>query len=233
MIMLYDNPRRAFWFSPLLLIASVFAVTLFFSRFLEPLFLTAPLLCAYYGFIWLSIWRYGRNTPKDGALLRKSEFRITLKGFSAWMILWIAAYPFAAGIPAFLATAPPVPWGWILAGIPFALVNGPSEEIFWRLYLERSGRDAGASEGTRLWYSSAVFSSWHFIFVVFLFPAKLVAPALVSVLVTTFISGLLWMKVYQRTGNIFADIASHAVLNVLMIWPASAAIVLGVSPHVR
>jgi membrane protease YdiL (CAAX protease family) len=233
MIMLYGNPRRAFWFSPLLLIAFVFAVTLFFSRFLEPLLLTAPLLCAYYGFIWFSIWRYGRNAPESDALLKKVEFRATLKGLAPWMLLWIAVYPFTAGIASFLATAPPVPWGWLLAGIPFALVNGPSEEIFWRLYLERAGRDAGAGEGTRLWYSSAVFSSWHFIFVVFLFPEKLIVPALIPVLVTTFISGLLWMKVYQRTENIFANMFSHAVLNVLMIWPASAAIVLGVSPHVR
>jgi hypothetical protein len=127
MIMLYDNPRLAFWLSPLLLIAFVFAVTLFFSRFMEPLFLTAPLLCAYYGFIWFSIWRYGRNAPKGDALLKKNEFRATFNELSPWMLLWITVYPFAAGIPSFLATAPPVPWGWLLAGILFARGNGPHQ----------------------------------------------------------------------------------------------------------
>ncbi|HPA73178.1 MAG TPA: CPBP family intramembrane metalloprotease [Spirochaetota bacterium] len=231
--MLYGNPQRAFWLSPILLIGFVFAVTLVFSRFLDPLPLTVPLLFAYYGFIWFSIWRYGRRCPVNDALSGKDAFRMTLHGLSPWMIAWTTVYPLAAGIPSFLATAPPVPWGWLLAGIPFALVNGPSEEIFWRLYLERAGRDSGIGEKTRLWYSSAVFMSWHFIFVVFLFPAKLVVPALVPVFATTFISGLLWMKVYQRTGNIVPNIFSHAVLNVLMIWPATAGIVLGVSPHAR
>lgn len=231
--MIYDNPRHSFWISPLLLIAFVFTVTLFFSRYLDPLHLAVPLTSAYYGFIWLSIWRYGGNRAQGDALLNRKEFRITFRGLSPWMLLWTVAYPLAAGIPSFLATAPPVPWGWLLMGIPFALVNGPSEEIFWRLYLERAGRDAGIREGVQLWYSSAVFSSWHFIFIVFLFPAKLIVPALASVFATTFISGLLWMKVYQRTGNIIPNIVSHTVLNVLMIWPASAGIVLGVSPHAR
>lgn len=104
--------------------------------------------------------------------------------------------------------------------------NGPSEEIFWRLLLERAGRDGGVSQKVRLWYSSAVFGSWHFIFIVFLFPPEMRAAALSAAITSTFVAGVLWMIVYQKSGNMFPDIFAHTVTNVLVVFPAAATTML-------
>ena len=223
------SARLFFYFSPVMLIAIVFTVTYIFHFFLEPLYLVIPLLITYYSYIWLSILAYNHIFGSEKKVFAKKDFIFHVHGFAPWMYFWIFAYPFLAGGFVFYQMAPHISAYWILGGIPFSLINGPSEETFWRLFLERCGVDAGLSKQTRLWYSSAIFSSWHFIFIIFLFPAQQIPFALIMTLGTTFFAGLLWMIVYQKTGTIIHNYTSHVVLNFLMICPWAVASVLGVN----
>ncbi|MBU2488495.1 MAG: CPBP family intramembrane metalloprotease [Proteobacteria bacterium] len=228
------NPKSRTFFlaAPLLLIATVFCVTWAFSFLLPPLFLAIPLLLAYYGFIWGSVALYQRRLAKgeDGPVLKYAELRPSYARLTAWMLAWTIAYPLLAGAVVAVRIMWSLPAGFIALGVLFALVNGPSEEIFWRLLLERAGRDGGLSTSRRLWYASTVFSAWHFVFVVFLLPAGAVAMALVLTLGSTFVAGLLWMRVYQKTANMFPNILSHTVLNALVIWPSVAFTVQDLMP---
>ena len=223
------NPRSRTFFlaAPLLLIATVFCVTWAFSFFLPPILLAVPLLLAYYGFIWGSVAWYRRRLAGNEPVLKRAELRPSHARLTAWMLAWTIGYPIVAGAYSAARVVPLLPPAWMAAGLAFSLVNGPSEEIFWRLLLERAGRDGGFSPSRRLWYASAVFSAWHFVFVVFLMPPSAVGQAMAMVLGSTFVAGLLWMLVYQKTGNMFPNILSHTVLNALVIWPAIATTVLG------
>jgi membrane protease YdiL (CAAX protease family) len=221
-----QQSRLVFFVGPVLLIATVFLVTLLFSTILTPLWLTLPLLAAYYAVIWLFVAMYQRILAGDEPVLKRAELRPAFRGLSLWMLLWTVAYPILSGAHSFRLLAPCLSWGWLVVGIVFSVVNGPSEEIFWRLLLERSGRDGGLSQQVRLWYSSAMFGSWHFIFIVFLFPPELRTAALIATITSTFVAGLLWMIVYQRSGNMFPDIFAHTVTNVLVVFPAAATTML-------
>lgn len=227
---LQKRGRRVFFGGGFALMAVVFCVTLVFSLFLPPLYLSIPLLAAYYGVIWSTVYWYGKKAGPGGGVLKREEFRPTFAGLSTWMLAWVIAYPLVVGVPVFIWIAPRLPGLFIALGVLFSLINGPSEEIFWRLMMERAGRDAGISPKTRLWYSSAVFASWHFIFIIFLLPRIAWPAALATTLSSTFIAGLLWMKIYQKTANMFALAFSHALVNLFIIWPATASTVLGVSP---
>ena len=219
-----------FFILPIGLIASVFLVTYMFSFYLDPVLLSIPLMAAYYIYVWCSIDFYRRRVRGKDSLFKADEFKRGYSGLSLWMYLWTVAYPLIIGTSIFIYLLPHIPWFWLIPGIFFAMINGPSEEIFWRLLMERIGTDAGLGKNTRLYYSSAVFSLWHFIFVVFLFPEKIIFHTLVSVHIITFIAGLLWMMVYQKTKNILPDILSHAYLNFFYIWPWTVCSILGLGP---
>ncbi len=222
--------KYLFYLSPVFLIVFVFTITYILHFFLPPVILSLPLTISYYSYIWMTIMIYNRRYGKDKPVLARGLFTWSLQGFTPWMYFFIFIYPFAAGGAMFHQNAPLLSWQWIAAGIPFSLINGPSEEIYWRLFLDRCGKDAGLDAKTRLWYSTALFAPWHFIFIVFLFPAALVPVSLAMTIITTFIAGLLWMIVFQKTGTILHNITSHAILNFLMIWPWAAASVLGMNP---
>jgi len=222
--------RALFFGSPWVLMIFVFSVTLAFSISLNPLLLSLPLLLAYYTSIWGFVFYYQRRFAGKDRVLKRSELRPAYSGLSLWMLIWTIGYPILVGGICLVAVMPRLAWYWIVAGFFFALVNGPSEEIFWRIFLERAGKDAGISQKTRLWYGSSVFGAWHFIFVLFLIPPQARALAMVTTLSSTFVAGLLWMMVYQKTGKMFPNIASHAALNFLVIFPTTAATMLGLMP---
>lgn len=224
------SSRFIFFLAPVFLIAAVFFVTFLFSFFLKPLLLSVPLLISYYGIIWGFIVIYQNKYLAKKALLQKKEIFPSFRELSFWMVLWTGVYPFAVGLPLFIFYGKYLSMPWILLGVIFSLINGPSEESFWRLFMERAGQEGGVGQKTRLWYSSAVFSSWHFIFILFLFPKEMFLYSLVFTIAITLISGLLWMVVYQKTKNIFPNFFSHTVLNFLMIWPFGAATILGTLP---
>ena len=223
---------KIFYLSPAILIFIVLIINGICSLWLTPLLLTIPLLFSYYASIWISILLYKKTASGQNPVIIGKKLKPDYTRFTAWMYLWDCIYPLVSGIPVFILLGALLPLHWLLVGILFSIINAPSEEAYWRIFLERAGRDAGLSEKTRLWYSSTLFSLWHFIFIVFLFPPQIILPSLMGTLIMTFISGLLWMKVYQETENMFANILSHAVLNFLMIWPAGATIVLGLNPYV-
>jgi len=225
-----DKARVVFFLSPLLLILFVFCVTFVFRNFLPPLLLSIPLMVSYYGYIWFSMFWYRRTIAGNESVFKDSEFRPGFHGLAPWMIIWNFVYPMAAGIIIFSIITPHLSAQWILLGVPFALINGPSEEIYWRLFLERSGTDGVVLQKIRLWYSSAVFSLWHFIYLFFLMPRGRFMLDLMIVLPITLVTGLLWMLVYQKTRNIFSNIFCHAAINFLFIWPWGAAAILGVNP---
>lgn len=222
--------KKIFFAGPLALIAFVFCVTWIFSYFLEPLYLCIPLLLAYYSFIWGFVAYYRQRIAKNDPVLKAQEFKPGFSGLTRWMLGWTIAYPLIVGGISFLWIAPRLPWIFILLGGVFSLVNGPSEEVFWRLLMERAGKDGGVGQKTRLWYGSAIFGAWHFVFVVFLMPARTIGPALGLTLSSTFVAGLLWMIVYQKTRNMFPLVFSHVLLNFLLIWPSTALVVLGLAP---
>lgn len=221
-----QQARLVFYASPLALIGIVFAVTLLCSSILTPLLLSLPLLLTYYALIWAFVATYQARLAGDDPLLKTSELRPSFRRLSLWMLLWTVAYPLLSGFQSFRLMAPCLSWGWLLLGVVFSLINGPSEEIFWRLFLERAGKDGAVGQKVRLWYSSAVFGSWHFIFIVFLLPPEVRIPALVATIASTFIAGVLWMLVYQKSGNMFPNIFAHSIANVLVVWPAAANTIL-------
>ena len=222
--------RLQFYTAPFLLIQVVFLTTFIFSYILEPPLLAIPLLVSYYSVIWIFVGYYNACITDNGPILsREVLLDPGYRYLKPWMIFWTLIYPFLVGIPSIYLACQKLPHFWFLLAIPFAAVNGPSEEIFWRLYMDRVGANGGISRRVRLWYSSVVFASWHFVFVVFLLPEHLLIPGLLSAISSTFLAGLLWMMVYQKTGKMFPNMLSHAILNLLVIGPQTAMAMLGLS----
>lgn len=224
------SKKILFFILPVGLIASVFLTTCLFSFYLGPVLLSIPLMATYYIYVWGGVYFYRRNVAESDPLFKAGEFNRGFRGLTFWMYLWTVAYPLILGTSIFIYLFPHIPWYWLIPGFFFAVINGPSEEIFWRLLMERIGDDAGIGRKMRLFYSSALFSLWHFIFIVFLFPPKIIFHTLIAVHAMTFIAGLLWMMVYQKTKNIFPDILSHAYLNFFYIWPWTVCSILGLGP---
>jgi len=220
-----------FFAAPIALITIVFFVTYTFSRFLDPLGLCIPLLVAYYGTIWSFIGIYQKKMSGGNPVLKYSELKPSFKRLGLWMLIWTIGYPVIVGLLAFYRYAPNLTWIWIIIGVPFSLINGPSEEIFWRLFMERIGKDGALNKNIRLIYSSVTFGLWHFIFVIFLMPKDKILIILPMAIGITTLAGFLWMMVYQKTGNMFPNIFSHSVLNFLQIWPWAASSILGANPH--
>ena len=226
-----NKHRNIFFAAPLMLIGIVFTVTFIFSRFLETIFLSIPLLCAYYGTIWGFIAIYQRKFGQSNPVLKYSELKPGFTGLAIWMVLYTTVYPLLTGFFSFFRYSADLPLTWILLGIPFCLVNGPSEEIFWRLFMERLGVDGKISANGRLIYSSVIFGLWHFIFVIFLIPKERMVMVLLATIAITTIAGFFWMIIYQKSRNMFPNIFSHTILNFLQIWPWLTSTILGLNPH--
>jgi len=227
-----------FWLGPLILISIVFFVTLSFSFiiptsikislfgvFKDKLFFSIPLLTAYYSTIYCFILYY---KIKKGNIFPEGALKPTFKGLNWWMLLYTIGYSLTYGLIMFSILAPDMPLEFILLGIPFTLINAPSEEIFWRLFMEVSGKDGGISEKTRLLYSSIIFGFWHFNFIIFLMPEEMWVTILITIIGSSIISGLLWMYIFQKTGRLFPNIFSHAIANFFNIWPMMVIIMLGI-----
>jgi membrane protease YdiL (CAAX protease family) len=117
-----------------------------------------------------------------------------------------------------------------IAMILAAIVNGPTEEIYWRACMEDAGINAGVSEKWRLIYTPIAFSLWHTAFVIHLYPwdANWFA-AWGGILLMTWASGIIWHWVLHRSGRLVPQSIYHAIANVLNIFPLMLVTILQIS----
>ena len=101
-----------------------------------------------------------------------------------------------------------------------AIMNGPSEEIFWRACMEDAGKNAGVSEKGRLIFAPVAFSLWHTAFVIHLFPWDQTWWIVWGgIIMMTLSSGLIWHWVMHRSGRLVPQCFYHASANFLSIFP--------------
>ncbi len=180
-----------------------------------------PLLFIYWATIWgfTLLYRY-----KRGGVFTKERFKFTLKlqGDHLWLQYLLVYGPFIYAIPLFIINyAMQLSVLMYVVIILAAIMNGPSEEIFWRACLEDAGTNAGASETFRLIFTSIVFALWHTAFVIHLFPwnSQWIFWWL-GVLAMTGSSGVIWMWVLHRSGRLVPQSIYHSFANFLSIFPA-------------
>ena len=180
-----------------------------------------PILIIYWTTIWafILIYRY-----KRGGVFNKERFKFTfkLKGERVWLQYLLVYGPLLYAIPLFFIrgyfkSITPIFYVIILVA---SIVNGPSEEIFWRACLEDAGIAAGVSERKRLIFTPLVFALWHTAFVIHLFPwDQTWFLWWGGVLLMTGSSGLIWHWVMHRSERLMPQIFYHACSNFLNIFP--------------
>ena len=107
-----------------------------------------------------------------------------------------------------------------LALILASIINGPSEEIYWRGCLDEAGKNAGISKKIRLIYAPLIFSLWHTAFVYHLVPHDGNWFGFWGmIVVTTWISGVIWMWVLQKTKRLIPQCFYHALANFFSVFP--------------
>lgn len=187
-----------------------------------------PLLFIYWGTIWgfTLFYRY-----KRGGIFNKERFKFTLKlkGERLWLQYLLVYGPFIYSIPLFfLNYASELSLLMYIVILLAAIMNGPSEEIFWRACLDDAGKNAGVSERNRLIYAPIVFALWHTAFVIHLFPwDQNWILWWGGVIAMTWSSGIIWMWVMHRSGRLMPQIFYHACANFLSIFPLILITVLG------
>ena len=179
-----------------------------------------PLLFLYWGTIWgfTLFYRY-----KRGGVFNKERFKFTLKlqGDHVWLQYLLVYGPFIYAIPLFILNyATKLSILMYVVIILASLMNGPSEEVFWRACLEDAGKNAGASQNVRWIFTSIVFALWHTAFVIHLFPwNQQWIFWWLGVIAMTGSSGVIWMWVMHRSGRLIPQSIYHSCANFLSIFP--------------
>jgi uncharacterized protein len=97
----------------------------------------------------------------------------------------------------------------VLAWLVFAFINAPLEEGYWRgLLLDKT---AGWPSWLSVLYSSFFFSVNHPLTV----GINSIANRHPATLISTFVMGLVWAIVYQKTGSLRWTIAAHVIVDLL------------------
>ena len=181
-----------------------------------------PLISIY----WIIIWSYTLIYWKlRGGVFNKERFKLTLKleGEHLWLQYLLNYGPLIYLIPIFIinyAINLNISITMYLAFFITSVINGPSEEIFWRACMDDAGKNAGLSEKTRLIYAPIAFGFWHTAFVIHLFPWNATWwIAWVSVILMTWSSGLIWMWIMHRSGRLIPQSILHSCGNFLSIFP--------------
>jgi hypothetical protein len=189
-----------------------------------------PLLIIY----WATIWGYTLfYRKKRGGVFDKERYKLTLKLKGKYLKLqYLLVYgPFIYAIPLFIMNySTKLSAAMYLAIIGASIVNGPTEEVFWRACMEDAGKNAGVSEKGRLIFANIAFAFWHTAFVIHLFPwdaSWWIAWGIV--LAMTGSSGFLWMWVMHRSGRIVPQSIYHSCANFLNIFPLILITVLKLS----
>lgn len=189
-----------------------------------------PLLLIYWGTTWTFTLVY---QAKRGGVFTRERFEPTLKvrGNRAWLQYLVVYGPLAYAVPLFVINYVPTLSPAMLAAIvAAAIVNGPSEEVYWRACVDEAGKRAGFSERHRLAVAPVLFAFWHTAFVVHLFPWNgtwFVSWA--SILLMTWTSGLAWHWTMHRSGRLVPQAVYHACSNVLNTFPMILVTVIGLA----
>ncbi len=180
-----------------------------------------PLLFIYWGTIWGYTLLYKK---KRGGVFDKERFKLTFKLQGDHLkIQYLLVYgPLIYSIPLWVfnyALNPNISLTMYVVFVLAAIMNGPTEEIFWRACMDDAGKNAGVSEKGRLIYSSITFALWHTAFIIHLFPPEQFWAAWGMVIAMTGSSGIIWMWVLHRSGRLFPQTFYHACANFLSIFP--------------
>lgn len=228
-----DRFARAFYYGgPFLVPVIVTALTYLFYPVTSPAFRWLPLLFVYWGTIWAFtlVYRHARGgvfVPGrfEPTLALRGKYRalqyLVVYGPLTYAVpLWVIQYV----VPGVLS---PAMLGAILVA---SVVNGPSEEVYWRACLEDAGTAAGASARRRLALTPVMFALWHTAFVIHLFPwDETWWGWWTAVVAMTWTSGLAWHWVLQRSGRLVPQCLYHACANFFNIFPLMLVTVLRVS----
>lgn len=195
---------------------------LFYPLTKEANFVWLPLLFIYWGTIWGYSLLYRK---KRGGVFDKERFKPTFKlqGDHLWLQYLLVYGPYIYSIPLWVmnyALNPKITITMYIVFVLAAIMNGPTEELFWRSCMEDAGKNAGVSEKKRLIYSSVTFSLWHTAFVIHLFPWDDQWFIMWGgVIAMTLSSGLIWHWVLQKSGRLFPQSFYHSCANFLSIFP--------------
>ena len=179
-----------------------------------------PILIIY----WITIWIYSvYYSKKRGGVFEKERFKPTLKlrGKYLWLQYLLVYGPLIYAIPLFIINySTKLSSAMYLAIIAASIVNGPTEEVFWRSCMDDAGKNAGISEKGRLIFAPIAFAFWHTAFVIHLFPwNESWWIAWILVILMTWSSGIIWHWVLHRSGRIIPQAIYHACANFLNIFP--------------
>ncbi len=179
-----------------------------------------PLLLIYWGTIWgfSLIYRLKRGGVFDR---ERFKFTLKLKGDHLWLQYLLVYGPLIYSIPLFVINyATTLSVNMYIVILLASVMNGFSEEIFWRACLEDAGKLAGVSERRRLLFAPIVFALWHTAFVIHLFPWDHTwIMWWGGVIAMTWSSGFIWMWVMHRSGRLVPQSIYHACANFLSIFP--------------
>jgi membrane protease YdiL (CAAX protease family) len=220
-----DKFSRIFVFTtPILIPTFVTIFTYLFYPICPSQFIWLPLLLIYWGIIWFFTLYYH---AKKGNVFNKERFKITLQLQGDHLKLqYLLIYgPLVYAIPLFIINysreLSPLMY---LALVIASIINGPSEEVFWRACMDEAGKNAGLSEKQRLIYTPIVFALWHTAFVIHLAPwiPNVTSSVFIfwcMIIAMTWSSGLIWHWVMHKSRRLVPQCIYHACGNFLNIFP--------------
>jgi len=209
-----------FWVMPFTIPVIVTGLTYLFYSVVPLQLRWLPLLLIYWATIWIYTLIY---RAKRGGVFSHERFKLTVKlqGKYLWLQYLVVYGPFLYAIPLFIINyATQLSAAMYGAIILASIINGPSEEIYWRACLDDAGKSAGISQRMRLAFAPVAFALWHTAFVIHLYPwdASWFA-AWAGILFITWTSGLVWLWVMHRSGRLVPQCIYHACANFLSIFP--------------
>ena len=209
-----------FWGVPFTVPAIVTSLTYLFYPVVPFQLRWLPLLLIYWATIWIYTMLF---RAKRGGVFSTERFKPTFKlqGKHLWAQYLLVYGPFLYAVPLFIINyASQLSFAMYGAIILASIINGFSEEIYWRACLDDAGKNAGVSERKRLAFAPVAFAFWHTAFVIHLYPwdaSWFLAWA--GILFLTWSSGIIWLWTMHRSGRLVPQCIYHACANFLSIFP--------------
>ena len=217
-----DSFSKIFFFiTPFVIPVIVTLVTyLFYPLFVDSRFIFIPLLIIYWTTIWgfTLLYRYKRGGVFDK---ERYKFTLKLKGDHLWLQYLIVYGPLTYSLPLFFINyATELSVAMYLAVLLASVINGPSEETFWRACLDDAGKNAGITERNRLIFGPIAFALWHTAFVIHIVPWNQEwFMWWGGTILLTWTSGLVWLWTMHRSGRLMPQIIYHSCANFINIFP--------------
>lgn len=225
-----DRFSRLYFFAVPWTVPVIVAALTFAFRGVGRAWIWIPLLLIYWGTIWTFTLHY---RSRRGGVIDRERFRLTLKlkGETLWLQYLLIYGPLVWVIPIWATSYLPVlTLEMALVMLVASAINGPSEEIFWRACLEDAGEAAGVSQRKRLVLAPIMFALWHTAFVIHIFPwDETWFVAWAATILTTWISGTVWMWVMHRSGRLVPQCVYHSCANFFSVFPMIAITTLHLS----